>query len=84
MTHLPAWLINYPLDVYRRSVSKAQVPIEQAIGTYAQDVAIRATSQPSLSSARIVLESPRRYNILPTGNATGVTTNLAWALDQIS
>jgi uncharacterized membrane protein YkoI len=31
LDHLPVWLQNYPLDAYRRSVAKAQVPIDQAI-----------------------------------------------------
>jgi uncharacterized membrane protein YkoI len=31
VNHLPHWLQNYQLDAYRRSVSKAQVPIDAAI-----------------------------------------------------
>lgn len=31
VNHLPHWLQNYKLETYQRSLSKAQVPIEQAI-----------------------------------------------------
>lgn len=31
VSHLPHWLQDYKLDAYRRSVSKARVPIDQAI-----------------------------------------------------
>ena len=31
LSHLPLWLQDYKLDAYRRSLSKARVPIDQAI-----------------------------------------------------
>jgi uncharacterized membrane protein YkoI len=31
VSHLPPWLQNYKLEAYRQSVSKARVPIDQAI-----------------------------------------------------
>jgi uncharacterized membrane protein YkoI len=58
VSHLPPWLQNYPLDAYRRSVSKARVPVDQAI-TKAEQTdhapAIDAGVAEPLSGANAVL-----------------------------